>query len=177
MPKQITLALSALGLLMSCASASANPHYNVNDYYQVHQDGRIYIFDDFATYQGYTQVGETPFQLTRIGAGPNGETLVFGLSEKDKTLSAGLGSVDLYDGKTEGITEGFYGEIIKDNRIYVFGDWSDLKAFQTVGEAPLRYTQIGAGPSGETVIYVLNEHNKEHKPEHLIAEFNSKHGK
>lgn len=175
MKKQIIIALSALGLTLSAGYVYAAPHYNVNDFYQVHQEGRIYIFDDFATYHDFMKVGETPFRLTRIGAGPNGETVVFGLSGKDKSMSSGQGSVDLYDGKTEGIGEGFYGEIIKDGRIYVFGEWQDLKAFQTVGEAPLRYTQIGAGPKGETVVYVLNEHNKEKKPDSLINEFNNKH--
>lgn len=177
MKTPITLAFSAMVLFLSAVNVYATPHYNVNDYYQVHHEGRIYIFDDFATYDSFIKVGETPFRLTRIGAGPNGETVVFGLSGADKKMSSGLGSVDLYDGKTEGISDGFYGEVIKDGRIYVFGDWPDLKAFLTVGEAPLRYTQIGAGPNGETVVYVLNEHNKKHKPEGLIAEFNKKHAK
>lgn len=176
MTKIFSLGLSALCLALSCHNSFANvPHYNVNDYYQVYQEGRIYVFDDFKTYIGFIKNGETPFRLTRIGAGPSGETLVFGLSEQDKTMRTGLGSVDLYDGKTAGIAEGFYGEVVKDGRIYVFGDWNDLKAFIAVGEAPLRYTQIGAGPNGETVIYVLNEHNKKQKPSALIAEFNRKH--
>lgn len=175
MQKKITLGLSALGLALVSHIAPAQPHYNVNDYYQVHREGRIYIFDDFNTYAAFNQHGETPFRLTRIGAGPNNETLVFGLAERDKTMRSGLGSVALYDGDAEGITDGFYGEVIRDGRIYVFNDWRDLKDFLKVGEAPLRYTQIGAGPKGETVVYVLNEQNKKQKPEALIAEFNRKH--
>ncbi len=172
----VILRLSAFALVAFCHSAAAaQPHYNVNDYYQVYHEGRIYVFDDFTTYVGFSKNGETPFRLTRIGAGPNGETLVFGLSEQDKAMRSGLGSVDLYDGKAEGIDEGFYGEVVKDGRIYVFDNWHDLKAFLAVGEAPLRYTQIGAGPNGETVIFVLNEDTKNDKPDALVAEFERKH--
>ncbi len=175
MYNKISLGLATLGLLISTHSAAAGPHYNVNDFYQVYHEGRLYIFDDFDTYDSFVEAGETPFRLTRVGAGPNGETVVFGLSGKDKEMRSGLGSVDLYDGKTEAIADGFYGEVVKEGRIYVFGSWADMKGFISVGEAPLRFTQIGAGPKGETVIYVLNEHNKENVPEALIAEFNRKH--
>lgn len=168
--------LPVFALSVFCQLAYAEPHYNVNDFYQVYKEGRVYIFDDFKTYDEFVKVGETPFRLTRIGAGPAGETLVFGLTKKDKKMRSGLGSVDMYDGKAEGISDGFYGEIIKEGRIYVFGDWTDMKNFMSTGEAPLRYTQIGAGPNGETVVYVLNEDNKKEIPDDLIEEFKRKHG-
>jgi hypothetical protein len=57
----------------------------------------------------------------------------------------------------------------------VFSEWADLKAFLQVGEAPYRFTQIGSGPRGETVVYVLNKGNKKKKPEALIAEFEKTH--
>ncbi len=177
MLKKISLGLSAFGLIMSSQTTFAEPHYNVNDYYQVYKEGRIYIFDDFRTYDSFNKVGETSFRLTRIGAGPHGETIVFGLQKKDKKMRSGLGSVDLYEGTTEGIAEGFYGEVMKDGRIYVFNNWNDLKSFLEVDEAPYRYTQIGAGPKGETIVYVLNKHNKKKRPDSLIAEFTRKHAK
>lgn len=169
--------LSVLSLALVTQLAFAKPHYNVNDYYQVYKDGRIYIFDDFKTYDSFIQVGETAFRLTRIGAGPNGETVVFGLQGKDKELSSGLGAVDLFDGKTEAVAKGFYGEVIKENRIFVFSEWADLKSFLAVGEAPFRYTQIAAGPNAETLVFVLNAKNKEKKPDSLIAEFKRKHSR
>jgi hypothetical protein len=175
MPKKITLGLAAVGLALSSQVISAQPHYNVNDYYQIFHEGRIYVFDDFATYQDFYKIGEAPFRLTRIGAGSNGETVVFGLSGKDKNMQSGLGSVALFDGAADGINTGFYGEVIKDGRIYVFSTWHDQKDFLAVGEAPFRYTQIGYAPKGETVVFVLNENNKEQSPTALIAEFNCKH--
>jgi len=177
MYKKISSIIVVLGLVIASHVASAGPHYNVNDYYQVYKEGRIYVFDDYQTYSSFNQVGETAYRLTRIGAGPKGETVVFGLQNKDKKMSSGIGSVDLYDGKTEASTDGFYGEVVKDGRIHVFSEWADLKSFLEIGEVPYRYTQIGSGPKGETVVYVLNKSNKKKKPDALIAEFESKHGK
>lgn len=174
MYKTLSLGLSALSLVMASHTASAEPHYNVNDYYQVYKEGRIYVFDDYNTYDSFNQVGETAYRLTRIGEGPKGETIVFGLQKKDKKMRSGVGSIDLYDGKTEAVAEGFYGEVIHDNRIYVFSEWADLKSFIKVGEAPYRYTDIGSGPKGETVVYVLNKTNKKKKPVALIAAFKEK---
>lgn len=172
-----SLLVSTLVLLLCSQLTIAAPHYNVNDYYQVYKEGRIYIFDDFATYQTFNEVGETAYRLTRIGAGPKGETVVFGLQKKDKKMRSGIGAVALYDGETEAIAEGFYGEVVKDGRIHVFSEWKDLKDFLAVVEAPYRFTEIGAGPNGETIVYVLNKSNKKKRPEYLIAEFQKKHGK
>ncbi len=177
MYKKVSLTLSALALAIGVQTATAEPHYNVNDYYQVKKEGRIYIFDDYKTYQSFNEVGETAYRLTRIGAGPKGETIVFGLTKKDKKMRSGLGSVALYEGTAEGIKEGFYGEVVEDGRIHVFSEWADLKSFLQVGEAPYRFTQIGSGPKGETVVYVLNKKNKKKKPVALMAEFNKKHAK
>ena len=38
---------------------------------------------------------------------------------------------------------------------------------RVVGEVPLRFTQIGTGPKGETVVYALNSQNKKVKPEFI----------
>lgn len=51
--------------------------------------------------------------------------------------------------------------------------WSSSR---TTGEAPLRYTDIGGGPSGMTVVYLLNEDNKKERPEDLIQIFKVRHG-
>ena len=133
------------------------------------------MFDDLNTYLDFMQMGETPYRLTRIGSGHAGETVVFGLQKKDKKMNSGIGSVDLYDGKAEGAERGFYGEVIKEDRIYVFSEWTDLKTFLKVGEAPYRYTDIGSGPKGQTIVYVLNTENKKEKPVYLIEQFKKNH--
>lgn len=173
------LMVLGLGLLMSLVAAcgaenqvkTENKAAALTDYYEVHHEGRIYVFNDAGTYQSFRQVGETAFRLTRIGAGPRGETVVFGLTKKDKKKKSGIEHVDLYDGKTS--VEGpFYAEMIQEGRIYVFNSWKDLQDVKKAGEAPYRYTMIGAGPGGETVVLVLNKHNKKKKPVDMIELFN-----
>jgi len=116
------------------------------------------------------KLGETPYRLTRIGTGKKDETVVFGLRKQDKKMLSGLGGVALFDRTAEGISDVFYGEVIGDGRIHVFNRWNDLKAFLDVGEAPYRYTDIGAGPNGEAVVDVLNKDNKKNKPIKLIQQ-------
>lgn len=150
------------------------PAYNVNDYYQVHQDRRIYVFDDAATFKEFLSSGETPYRLTRIGAGPKGETLVFGLRGMDKDKKEdNVGGAALYDGKTQGASDSFFAVLIDAARIHVFEDWAGFAAYRESGEAALRYTDIGGGPQGRTVVYVFGKANKEKKPDEMVARFKS----
>jgi len=138
--------------------------------YEVHHDdGRIYLFNDKATYSHFLQHGETPYTYKRIASGPHGETLVFGLSSAEKKKGEQAGNVELYDGKVS--PEAFYGEMRAEGRIYVFSTLEDMKDVCTTGEAPYRFTQIGDGPNGETIVYVLNSSNKKKRPDALIAQF------
>ena len=155
----------------STKEASAKPQLNNDDYYEVHHEGRIYAFDDAGVYKSFLQVGETAYRKVRIGEGPHGETVVFGLHKKDKKKTDGIAVVDMYDGKLAGADKAFYAEIRSEGRIHVFNDWNDVKSFRQVGEAPYRYTDIGSGPKGETVVYVLNKGNKKKRPDALISRF------
>ncbi len=173
----LVAALAGLALLNGCAGnvkqdekMAAHPSLNNEDFYEVHHEGRVYLFDDAQTYRAFLSTGETPFRLTRIAAGPQGETLVFGLAKADKEKSAGIAMVDMYDGKLKGADD-FYGEMSMDGRIYVFSSYDDMAQVRATGEASLRYTEIGAGPQGQTVVYVLNETTKKAKPVALIDAF------
>lgn len=141
--------------------------------FEVHHDGRINVFYDMKTYEEFKQLGETSYRLTRIGAGPNGETVVFGLPKKDKKKGAETTAAMLWDGKLE--YSSFYGEMDKHGRIYVFSDKAEMDHVRALGHPSYMYTQIGAGPKGETVVYVLNKSNKKKKPVDLIAKFEAKH--
>jgi len=140
------------------------------DFYEVHQHGRIYLFDDSKVYKDFMVLGETPYTLVRIGEGPKGETLVFGLHKNDKKKRSGISSVELYDGKAKP-GDFFYAEMFREGRYYVFSNMNDLKVARELGEPVFRYTDIGAGPKGETVVYVLNKKNKKKKPVALLAQF------
>jgi len=50
-------------------------------YAEVPKDGRIYVFNQMAVYESWKTSGEMGKAITRIGAGPNGETLVFDSEE------------------------------------------------------------------------------------------------
>lgn len=153
-------------------SPAEAPAYNVNDYYQILRDQRIYVFDDSKTFGEFLSGGETPYRLTRVGAGPQGETLVFGLRNMDKDKKdENIGGVVLYDGKAQGAADGFFAVLMDDKRILVFEDWPGFAAYRASGEAALRYTDIGGGPQGQTVVYVFGKANKDKKPDDMIARF------
>lgn len=156
------------------ASAPAEVTMDTSDYYEAHHEGRIYVFDDLAIYKAFLEYGHTAYRLVRIGEGPGGETIVFGLTGEDKAKRSGIASVALYDGDIAP-GDAFYGEVLYDGRFYVFDRWDDLVAFKQTWDAPYRFTEIGAGPGGRTIVYVLNGDNKTEKPEALIAEFNARH--
>ena len=148
---------------------------NVDDYYEVEHEGRLYVFDDAKGYLSFLSTHDAPYRLTRIGSGPNGETVVFALRKEDKKKQSGIAGVMMYEGKLDGAEQGFYAEIQREGRIYVFNEWKDVQDFRSVGEAPYRYTDIGAGPNGVTVVYVLNKSNKKVRPDSLIGQFRALH--
>lgn len=169
-----TTAFAAMVLLLNaCASTGSIPSADEMAIYEVHKDGRIHIFYDHKEFQSFMQVGETPFRLTRIGAGPKGETLEFGLTKHDKKKPDQVAAIKLYDGKIEP-SDHFYAEMYKNGRIYVFNNFKDMATVRDFGHPNYFYLSVGTGPKGETVVYVLNHHNKKHKPEQLIAEFNKR---
>lgn len=151
--------------------AQMQANMNNSDLYEVHAEGRVYVFDDPAIYASFLQVGETAYRQTFIGAGPHGQTLVFGVTGKDKKKPySEIAAYNMYMG-TLPESDDFYGEMRIEGRIYVFDKLADMKTVRQLGEAPLRYTDIGAGPDGETVVYVLRSENKKKKPTEMIQRF------
>lgn len=144
--------------------------------YEVIHDGRINVFYDRKTYEEFLSLGETSFRLTRIGDGPNGETVVFGLTKGDKKKGANTPAAKLWDGKAQP-TGDFYGELRNHGRIYVFNSMKDMEPVRAFGHPNFFYMEVGAGPQGETVVYVLNSKNKKKKPDALIARFKAENGR
>lgn len=164
-------ALTLAGCQSNDTKSQAAVKVNNQDLYEVHHEGRQYVFDDYKTYQSFLSVGETAYRKVYIGGGTHGETLVFGLRKEDKKKMEGIASIDMFNGKL-GAAEDFYGEMRgEDGRLYVFSELADMKAVREVGEAAYRFTQIGAGPEGQTVVFVLNKSNKKKKPVALMAKY------
>ena len=192
--KKLLVALSVAGLMTGCSTAPesksaqaemkveanavekmvAVPSLNNEDLYVVYHDGRMNVFYDADLYKEFLQVGETAYRKTLIGAGPKGETLMYGLTKADKKKLTGIPSIEMMEGRLAGADD-FYGEIISEGRINVFNDWKLFQMFMDVGEVPFRLTDIGAGPHGETVVYALTKESKKKRPEALISKFKAFH--
>ena len=171
----IITVLLAIGGLSGCATNEAKQSDKAEadnaalEIYEMHHENRIYVFYDRKLLKEFQAVGETPFRLTRIGVGPNGETMVFGLTKHDKKMKKPIPAIELYDGKIK--ADAIYAEMYKHGRIYVFNNFDDMKTVRNFGHPNFMFTQIGAGPKGETVVYVLNKSNKKKRPDALIEDF------
>lgn len=120
------------------------------------EDERHYLFGDAKTYLSYLQHGEVALTRTRIGASPAGTTVVFGITADDVKDNRPNPAELVFDGKLVP-GAGFYGEVFKDGRYYVFHDLRDMKIFLEHGEAALTFTDVGAGPNGATQVWVMNK--------------------
>lgn len=154
----------------AAAKAVAATPTSVAELYVVQEPGRIVVFSQRAAYQRHVESGEPPQGVTRPGAGPQGETVVFALTPAEQPLGEAAPVIALYAG---GATppEGFYGELRRHGRIYVFDDAAALAAVRDHGHPEHSYVQIAAGPRGETVVYVLDAARRYQRPDALIGRF------
>lgn len=156
--------------------------FNNDDYWQVEKDGRVYAFSELKAYQTWLKTGEIPLVVTKIGAGPNGETLKMQLSKADaKAMETKVGykgaAQRMFEGDLKGVEYGFYGEIVTDTRFSVFSDWNDLDSFRKTHDAPCGVTNVGGGPEGKTVVFVQNcKAAQAGKPEVAMARFKATYG-
>jgi len=141
-----------------------------------HENGRIYAMTEPKIYLGLIEHDEVPLTRARVGGGPDGETVVFGITSKDGDhLDKPTAAEDIYDGRTKDVGA-FYGEVVRNGRYHVFGEWKDFQDYLDHKEITFTYTEIGTGPKGETVIYALNNKTKDSgHPAALIEQFNRLH--
>ena len=171
--KKISYAFVLTMLLNACATTGSSSNPGELTIYEVHKNDRIHVFYDRKEFKSFMKLGETTFRLTRIGAGPKGETMEFGLTKKDKKHPGKVAAINLYDGKIKA-GDHFYAEMYKNGRIYVFNNFKDMATVRNFGHPNYFYLSVGAGPKGETVVYVLNSKNKKKKPVQLISQFNKR---
>jgi len=152
------VASSDTTLLASAANAPVNSAEAVSQFFVVlPADGRIYAFGDLKNYTDYRAHGEVALTRTRISAGPGGKTVVFGITKTEAESSGSPSLAErIFDGRL-GPASDFHGEVFKDGRFYVFGDLKDMMAYTAFGEVPYSYTDIAAGPNGETLVWVMNK--------------------
>jgi len=179
-------ALLAFGVVSGCTTsqstvaapaAIAEAPVQKQTYFMVyHENGRIYAMTEPKIYLGLMAHDEVPLTRTRIGGGPDGETVIFGITKDDgKHLDKPTAAEDIFDGRTKDVGA-FYGEVVRNGRYHVFGEWKDFQDYLAHKEITFTYTEIGTGPKGETVIYALNKETKKHgRPVALIEQFNRLH--
>lgn len=184
----LIVAAGLVGAMGGCATQSANPGAAApvaatekkataeqHLFMTFHENGRLYVLGDPKLQQVFLETDEVALTRTRIGEGPDGRTLIFGMNKDDAKRGGPTDAEMIFDGKQEPAGQ-FYGEAIKGGRYYVFVEWKDMAAYLKHGEVPLTFTEIGAGPKGETVIYALNKETaKQGKPVAAIERFHKQH--
>jgi hypothetical protein len=158
------------------AAAQPAAAVTANYFLVYHENGRIYPIADTKNYLAFLEHGELIYTRTRVGEGPEGATIVFGIEKKEADDLAKPSMAELfYDGKMD-VTGPFYGEVIRDGRFYVFGEWADFKDYLAHKEITFTFTEVGTGPNGETVIYALNKKTKDQgRPVALVEAFKQLH--
>lgn len=141
----------------AAASAPASASAEAKVFFAVlPESGRIHAFGDTQNYFNFLTHGEVPLTRTRIGEGPGGRTLVYGITSDNVKANQPSLAEQVMAGTLPPAPD-FYSEAFKANRFYVFGDLKDMKDFLAFGEVPYSYTDVGAGPKGETLVYVMNK--------------------
>lgn len=138
--------------------------------------GRIHAFGDLKNYADFLAHGEVALTRTAIGAGPGGKTIVYGITGDDvKNAQPSAAEKLLAAGAPE--PGAFYGEVFRDGRFFLFGSRKDMTDFAAFGEVPYSYTEIGAGPKGETLVMVMNKDSyAKGRPAERLARFRALRG-
>jgi hypothetical protein len=171
-PEPASTAKAAPAPAPAAAAAAAPARAEKMYYFMVMpEDGRIYVFGDPKNYLAYREHNEVPLTRTRIGVGPQGQTVVFGITNDDVKANRPSTAEMIFDKKLS-LKDPFYGEVVKDGRYHVFGAAKDFQDFLEHNEITYTFATIGEGPKGASVIYALNKDTvKQGRPTVLIEEF------
>ncbi len=131
---------------------------------------RHYVLGSEESNSKFAKSPNMPYARTVLGAGPNGETVVYEIKKKDDAYTERL--IETYnhtpfmiDSKGDNYFVHKYA-----GRIYVLSDAKTNEKFQTTPHLPLTKTVLGAGPQGETVIFEFNK-NKPEETDRLIKTY------
>lgn len=184
----MTVAALAAMTLTGCASGSwmgaakeksydddlkaknASAGLNNDDYYEIHQEGKILVFSDAKDFKTWLKVDEMPLLVTKIGEGPSGETMKYSLTKNEtKAMEKSVGyrgaSQNMFDGAMVGTTSGFFGLVNKKDTYFVFDNWNVYAGYRNNGRAE-GYSE-NLGPKGEKVVFV----GASSKPEATATKF------
>ncbi len=63
---------------------------NNEDYFEFEKDGRIYVLSDAKDYNTYLKTEEVVLSTKKIGGGPGGKTIIYGLTKNEAKLLENL---------------------------------------------------------------------------------------
>lgn len=167
--KMLTLAVAASAAIWTgCKTTGSSEAAGSKVSMSVHEhDGRIFVIGQDASREAFAANHHLPYTLTKIGAGPKGETVICEVDKKDPTLATKLW--EQY--KAQYLP---YAEYAYEGRIYVIGDPETELAFLQNHHLPYTRTKIGAGPKGETLVFEVNKKNPA-LADRLVAEYTKRH--
>lgn len=131
---------------------------------------RHYVTGSEESTGSFAKHGHLPYARTVLGAGPEGETVVFEINKKDPAYVERLVAVYqktpfLVDSKGDN-----YAVYKLGGRLFVIGNAKTIASFVEHGHLPYTKTLLGAGPMGETVIFEVDKKNPAHA-ERLVKMF------
>ena len=82
----ILLGATLAAVLPGCSTLKYNLN-GISDYQEYTHDGRIYVISRPETIKNFEATHEVTISMTKLGAGPNGETVVIESDAKDPFLA------------------------------------------------------------------------------------------
>jgi len=122
-------------------------------------DGRLYVIGKESTKATFAKSPHLPYTRTLIGAGPQGQTVIFEVDKKNPALVESL--FENYEKTPWQIASNdkdFFVYKVH-GRLYVLGKKVTADKFVKNPHLPYTRTLIGAGPQGETLIFEVDKKN------------------
>lgn len=142
------------------------------NYYVWEYEGRIWVIGNQSTSENFAKNHHMPYTKTVLGAGPNGETVIFEVDKKKPEMADQLKSK--YESTPfllESDESGYHLWKYKE-RLYVTGNPETNENFRHHPHLPYTKTILGLGPFGETVIFEVDKKDTEFV-DGLVAKYES----
>ncbi|MFT5780682.1 MAG: hypothetical protein ACI9EB_000035 [Pseudomonas sp.] len=175
--KPLSIALLAAAMAatsmttLASADKAADAAQNNQDWYQVWTADQAVIFDDHDVYMEYLKTGTAPVLKKLDSKDYAGRSVVLGLRADQASVDVNSLAAKRFLDINLPPASDFYGEVRQDNKIFVFRRYGDMIDTMKLGSPIFSYVELGAGPKGERVVFVLAK--EEGKPEALISKFHS----
>jgi hypothetical protein len=151
-------------LVCGCAAATAKTGpqevMSKGEEFHIYENhGRLYVLGSQGSLDKFKASGHLPYTRTLIGAGPNGETVVFEVNKKDPALADRLQKEFSHTPFLVTSKGSDYYVYKMGERYYVIGQEKTNEKFMASGHLPYTRTLLGAGPMGETVVFEVDKKN------------------